>query len=151
MENEFIQPVPSPDEDDDADILDIPEDNELEEIHAETLAEIEHLKQDIFQFKKQLFLDIVSNDKQHDASDLGAMTNFHALYLQTVGYWISLLDSRQVPSPTFTQKRHTAVFLDLTRKIKALIQSTMDARILLYSLLFDFSVQHPYDLGNRKQ
>lgn len=151
MENEFIQPVPSPDKDDDADILDIPEDNEVEEINAETLAEIEQLKLDIFQFKKQLFLDIVSNDKQHDASDLAAMTNFHALYLQIIGYWIGLLDSRPVPSPKFSQKRHTAVFLDLTRNIKTLINSNMDARILVYSLLFDFSVQHPYDLGPRTQ
>ena len=83
-ENAHHQPILYGGEDQDP--LDLPDDEEVNEINNETRAIIEELKKDIYQFKKQLYWDVVSNDKKHDASDLGAMTSFHALYLQTVGY-----------------------------------------------------------------
>jgi hypothetical protein len=132
------------------DPLDLPDDNE-EENNAKTQAAIEALQQDIYSFKKQLFSDTVSNDTQHDASDLGAMSTFHALYLQLIGYWIGLLDGRPVPAPRFSQKRNTASFLDLTRSIQEIIKMNADARILVYSMLFDFSVQHPFNLGPKTE
>ncbi len=149
MENAFIQHDPALYGDEDLDPLDLPEDIDADDINNETRSNVEELKENIYHFKKQLFLDIVSNDKQHDASDLGAMMTFHALYLQTVGYWIGLLDGRPVPSPTFHKKQNTASFLELTRTIQTLIKKNVDARILVYSMLFNFSVQHPFELGNQ--
>ncbi len=150
MENPFIQDDPMLYGDEDQDPLDLPDEKDAEEINNETRDAIEELKQDIYSFKKQLFSNVVSNDKKHDASDLGPMMTFHALYLQTVGYWIGLLDGRPVPSPTFSQKKNTATFLDLTRTIQTLIKKNSDARILVYSMLFNFSVQHPFELGKQK-
>ena len=149
MENVFIQHDPELYGDEDLDPLDLPEDIDVETINNETRSTVEALKHDIYRFKKQLFLDIVSNDKKHDASDLGAMMTFHALYLQTVGYWIGILDGRPVPSPNFAKKQNTATFLDLTRNIQMLIKKNVDSRILVYSMLFNFSVQHPFELGNQ--
>ena len=147
MENTSLQHDPELYGSEEIDPLDLPEDNDVEETNAEIQAGIETLQQDIYRFKKQLFLDVVSNDKQHDASDLGAMMTFHALYLQLIGYWIGLLDGRPVPSPNFGQKRNTAMFLDLTQAIKSLSKSNTDARILVYSMLTEFSLQHPFELG----
>lgn len=123
--------------------------DEMQETSKEIREAVETLRQQIFKFKKQLFLDVVSNDKQHKASDLGAMKSFHALFLQAVSYWIGLLDSAPVPPPKFKQQRNIDEFQTLTEGLKYIQGINTDANTLVYSMLFSFSTQHPFDLGSQ--
>lgn len=121
--------------------------DEMADVSKEVREAVETLRKQIFKFKKQLFLDVVSNDTQHNASDLGAMKSFHALFLQAVSYWIGLLDSAPVPAPKFKQQQNISDFKTLTEGITYVKDLNTDANTLVYSMLFSFSTQHPFDLG----
>lgn len=125
--------------------------DEMQEISKEVHDAVETLRREIFKFKKQLFLDVVSNDKQHNADDLGAMKSFHALFLQAISYWIGVLDSSPVPPPKFKQQRNIKEFDTLTEGIKYIQGINSDANTLVYSMLFSFSTQHPFDLGEDRR
>ena len=118
---------------------------------AQVLNAIDKLRIAIIKFKQNLFEQIVNHDTNHDASDLGAMMTFHALFLQCVSYWISLLDSSLIPEPQFSDTKNTSEFQKLKDAIAKVGGSSPDARIHLYQLLFRFSQQHPFDLGTRKE
>jgi hypothetical protein len=122
--------------------------DEMEEINVNIQKEVEDIKYNIFRFKKQLFYNIVSNDKVHEAKNMGAMMNFHALFLQIIGYWIGLLDSKPVPMPKLSTGRDQRNFRTLSHAIEKTANSDPDAHTLIYSLLFHFAQQHPFDLGN---
>lgn len=117
----------------------------------QVLNAVEKLRFAIFKFKQNLFEQIVNHDTKHDAADLGAMMSFHALFLQCVSYWISLLDSSLIPEPQFSNSKNISEFQKLKDAIAKVGSSSPDARIHLYQVLFRFSQQHPFDLGSRKE
>ena len=121
------------------------------DVSAQVLNAVAKLRMAIFKFKQNLFEQVVNHDTSHNASDLGAMMSFHALFLQCVSYWISLLDSKLVPEPQFSDSKNTSEFQKLKDAILKVGQSSPDARIHLYQVLFQFSQQHPFDLGTRKE
>jgi hypothetical protein len=143
MEPAYVIPIDLNEED--HDVLD--RNDELEEINAETQTAIQELKTAIFKFKNQLYTNEVVNDKDHKASDLGSMMSFHALFLQSVAYWIGLLDNSPVPIPKFDVKKDQKDFEKLSKGIEMVAKTNSDARTLVYSLLFLFSTQHPFELG----
>jgi hypothetical protein len=144
MESYYTATMPLDREDNDQ----LNRNDDLEEINNTTREEITNLRDTIFKFKKALYADIVSGDKEHSAGDMGAMMSFHALFLQILGYWIGLLDNSRVPAPTFKSSSKTNEFKSLTTKIKAVSEKSQDARTLVYSLLSSFSTGHPFDLGS---
>lgn len=125
--------------------------DELETINANTHEAIEQLQTEIFSFKRSLYDSLINHDKQHTPSDLGAMKTFHALFLQTVGFWIGMLDSFPVPVPRFQTSALQQSFRSLSKNIQTLAKSNQDANTLVYSLLFSFSTQHPFDLGQKQK
>ena len=143
MESYFVLPLRIDKEDEDQ----LNRNDELEEINTKTREEIDILRAEIFRFKKMVYEDIVSGDKVHAASDMRPMMSFHAIFLQVIGYWIGLLDSAPVPPPIFKKTSETKEFRQLTKMIQKLSTSSQDARTLVYSLLFSFSTQHPFELG----
>jgi len=124
--------------------------DDMEEISPKVTLAVEEIKARIVQFKKELFYNIVSNDSTHPASNTGPMMSFHALFLQCIGYWIGMLDSTNIPKPIFVDNKSTREFDNLTNAIKITKQTSIDARVLLYSMLFSLSNKHPFDLGNQK-
>lgn len=111
---------------------------------------IDELKLDIIAFKKNLFNILVSNDNQYKASSMGAMVGFHALFLQTIGYWISLLNNNKHSKPIFKDSNINNEFDKLTKNILVIKSYSPNAGTLLYTMLFNLSIQHPYDLGQSK-
>lgn len=140
MQPVFIQEFP------DEDVASEPP-AEIDEVDPGIYKAVVELKEGIFSFKKQLFYSIVSMDTKHDASSLGAMMTFHSLFLQCVAYWIGLLDSSVVPKPNFSTKKQQKDFEALSSAIHKTATSSADAHTLVYNLLFQFSTQHPFDLG----
>ncbi len=125
--------------------------DDLEMINTKTHEAIEELQSGIFSFKKNLYDALINHDTEHTPSDLGAMKTFHALFLQTVGYWIGMLDSYPVPKPNVPKPELQKQFTTLSHSIQSLARSTTDANTLVYSLLFSFSTQHPFDLGPKQK
>lgn len=125
--------------------------DDLEAINAKTHEEIEALQKNIFVFKRSLYDTLINHDKEHSPSDLGAMKSFHALFLQTIGYWIGMMDSYPVPKPQFSNPSLQKSFASLSQSIQTLARSSQDANTLVYSLLFSFSTQHPFDLGVKQK
>jgi hypothetical protein len=126
--------------------------NNLEtlEVNENTLKNLDKIKKDIFDFKNQLYFNMVSNDSKHSAGDLGSMMTFQSIFLQTIAHFIGLLDSQLVPEPKFSKGQDKAAFLKLKNKLQNLSRESTESRILLYSLLFKFSTQHAFDLGEKK-
>lgn len=123
----------------------------MEEPESKLYTAVEELRLSIVAFKKKLFNIVVSNDTQHKASSMGAMMGFHALFLQCIGYWISLLNNNSACKPVFTNSTNTNDFNTLTKNILSIKQFSSDAKTLLYTMLFTLSTQHPYDLGQPKK
>lgn len=125
--------------------------DDLETVNVKTHEAIEELQSNIFSFKKALYDTLINHDTKHTPSDLGAMKTFHALFLQTVGFWIGMMDSYPVPKPNFPTPALQKQFTTLSHSIQQLARSTTDANTLVYSLLFSFSTQHPFTLGLKQK
>lgn len=115
-------------------------------VHKNIANAVNELQLAIYAFKKKMFYHIVSNDKAHSPGDIGSMMTFHSLFLQALGYWIGLLDSKPVPPPSLP-KQLVKDFKVLTSSIDKVAHEDLDARVLVYNMLFSFSTQHPYNLG----
>jgi len=120
--------------------------DEAVEENTKTLQSIENLRQGIFQFKYDLYKETVINDKVHSANTMESMRIFHAVFLQTIAHLISLLDSAEVPPPTFS-KTIQPKFNSIQQTIVKLVKVNSNSYALLYNMLFQFSTQHPFDLG----
>jgi hypothetical protein len=120
------------------------------EVNEDMLKDLDTLKAAIFNFKQQLYSHLVTNDKKHEAADLGSIMTFHALFLQSIAYYIGMLDSQLVPEPKFSVGRDRAAFLKLKGIIEKVADVSSESRIMVYSVLFQFSTQHAFDLGVKK-
>jgi hypothetical protein len=132
-------------DEEDTDIL--KRNDNLEDINSKTQDSIRSLKLNILKFKKILFEETVSNDTAHSPSGMEAMIGFQSRFLHMVSFWLSLLNEKQVPLPKFESTQHTNMFIRLTRQIQELAKQDSDAYVLTYSLLFQFTQQHPFDMG----
>lgn len=149
MEPAFVRPL-ALDDDDDVDPLQIPDEETIEPMNEQLLASLQSISSSIHTFKKDLFTSIVSYDKDHSADDLGAMMKFHSVWVQMIGYWIGQLDSRMACRPTFPTPKFTQTFETITKSIQSLMK-TMDGRTLLYSMLFNMSIEHPFNLRDDEE
>ena len=135
----------------DADRFDVDETVIAAPNSAQIIRALDALKVGIFKFKQNLFEQLVNQDTDHNAADLGAMMSYHSLFLQCVSYWISLLDSGLVPMPKFNSDRNSNEFEALKTAIQKVARSSPDARVQVYQLLFRFGQQHPFDLGQQEK
>lgn len=144
MEPLFVEPL----EDLDKESV-VSSNSEQEDVDSKVQQSVTLLKGAIFKLKQKMFYDLVSNDESHKASDLGAMMSFHALFLQCIGYWIGLLDHQPVPMPDLKTLELNSSFSEITKQVQTLKGVSSDSKILTYTLLFQFSSQHPFDLGKK--
>jgi hypothetical protein len=128
---------------------DVPkESKESKEINTLILNAIEEVRSEIFDFKKHLFQTIVSNDKTHSSSNTGALMTFHAVWLQSIAYWIGLLDDKPVPRPIFSTNELNEAMDSVLEAIQVIDEYKTDGRTLLYALLTKISTEnYPFDLG----
>jgi hypothetical protein len=119
----------------------------MEEVNPKINIAVDTLKNEIMALKKTLHFTMVANDTKHNSSDMGSIMAFHSLYLQIIGYWIGLLDGNLVPKPTLPNEQ--GQFDKLTTHIKNIASYNYDSKTLLYAMLFKYSVQHPFDLGEK--
>jgi hypothetical protein len=146
MEPATIAPMNLEEEDTDV----IARDDQMEDINVKTQTAVASLKTNIIKFKRELFQETVSNDTTHSPSNLEAMIGFHSRFLHIISFWLSLLNDQKVPIPEFDIPQHKNAFIRLTRQIQTLRKESNDAYVLVYSLLFQFTQQHPFDMGGQQ-
>jgi hypothetical protein len=147
MEPATIVPMDLDEEDTDI----IVRDDEMEDINIKTQTAVATLKTQILKFKQQLFEETVSNDTTHSPSSMEAMIGFHSKFLHIISFWLSLLNDQKVPIPEFDTPQHKNAFIRLTKQIQTLRKESSDAYVLVYSLLFQFTQQHPFDMGGQQK
>ena len=145
MEPVFVEKL------DERDVVTKTRNDMMEEPESKLYTAVEELRLSIVAFKKKLFNIVVSNNTQYNASSMGAMMGFHALFLQCIGYWISLLNNNLACKPIFTNSANSNEFMTLTNNMLNIKKYSSDAKTLLYTMLFTLSTQHPYDLGQPKK
>jgi hypothetical protein len=121
---------------------------ESKETNTIMLNAIEDLRNIIFEFKKHLFKTIVSDDTTHSSASSGALMTFHAVWLQSVGFWISLLDDKTVPKPILHTEELNNDMNYIINAIHTIDEYKSDGQTLLYALLTKISTEnYPFDLG----
>ena len=123
----------------------------MEDINAKTQNAVVALKTQIQEFKRKLFEETVSNDTAHSPSNMEAMIGFHSRFLHIVSFWLSLLNDKKIPIPEFDMPEHKNAFIRITKQIQTLCKESNDAYVLVYSLLFKFTQQHPFDMGSQQK
>ena len=136
-------------EEEDTDILS--RNDNMEEINNKTLNKIQNLKEMIFTFKRVLFEETVSNDTAHSPSTMESMIGFQSMFLHCISFWLSLLNDKKVAPPQFDTPQHKNMFIRLTKMIQATKEESSDAYVLVYNLLFQFTQQHPFDMGKQQK
>jgi hypothetical protein len=117
---------------------------QAEPIAEELFAQVSALEGALRDYKKQLYSKEVATDQDHEAEDLGAMYQYHGLLLQSIAYWIGLLDSVKVPAPKLEEARLQTQLENVTRQVEALHESGTDGRTLTYNILYKLSIEHPF-------
>ena len=126
-------------------------DDTMADININLQTAIVTLKDGILKFKRKLFEDTVSNNTTHTPSSMEAMIGFQSKFLYSISFWLSLLNDQNVPIPIFDSPEHKNAFIKLTKQIQSLSKESGDAYVLVYSLLFQFTQQHPFDMGDRQK
>lgn len=123
----------------------IPSDiDDMPDVDETTHRKVAELHTEIIAFKDDLYKDLVIKKENTNPLGIGAMTTFHSLYLQSLAYFISLLDSSLVAKPTFQSKDRTYQYDTLVKFIESIKHKTPDIDVLLYNLFFKLSTQHPF-------
>jgi hypothetical protein len=147
MEPATIAPMNLEEEDIDV----IQRNDAMEDINAKTQNAVVTLKTRIQEFKRRMFEDIVSNDTTHSPSNMEAMIGFHSRFLHIISFWLSLLNDKRVPIPEFDKPEHKHAFIKLTKQIQTLRNESNDAYVLVYNILFQFTQQHPFEMGPQQK
>lgn len=107
---------------------------------------VESFTSHLHQFKQELYKEIVVSNNQENPFTIQYMRTFHALWLQSIAYFIGRVDSQPVEQPTQLPE---STFL-LFKKLDTMIQEakerpdTRDTTTLLYSRLFQTQMEHPF-------
>jgi hypothetical protein len=124
------------------------DDIKIPEIDSSITKAIDELSTVYEKFKYNIYKEIVQSDLEHDAQDLGALFDYHGIILQTIGYWISVLDHEYLVQPEFPTEELQDEFEAITNRIYKLQMIGADSRTLTYNLLFKKSVEHPFRFFN---
>jgi hypothetical protein len=81
---------------------------------------------------------------------MGPLFDYHGTFLQSIGYWIGVLDSNILESPIFSDKKLQSMFDKITESVKELGKMSMDSRTLAYNVLYKKSVAHPFNFVRSK-
>ncbi len=124
--------------------------DEIHEIDSQTLKDIEILSDTISNYKYSLYQVIVQDDSKHNSDDMSPLFDYHGTFLQSIGYWIALLDSQPLEPPKINDKKLLESFKTITESVKKLGTMNIDSRTLTYNTLYKKSVAHPFNFVRPK-
>ena len=98
---------------------------------------IHDFREDLIDYKRALFNDLVQSNTKQNAGSMDAMYTYHSLFLQSIAYMIGQLDGSPVPEPDLAKYPQSKV-------LQKEIIGKADAKTLAYNELFLMSTDHPY-------
>lgn len=98
-------------------------------------------------FKKLLFKLYVQKDKDHKPDDTGALYTYHSLLLQSIAFWIGLLDSQEVPRPKFIENTELKTTVESIEAYLRNFDGESSLRQVAYNALSKLAIEHPFILA----
>jgi hypothetical protein len=91
----------------------------------------------IDKYKHELYNKIVSKDTKHANNSIKPIYKYHSLFLQSIAYWISLLDHVNISEPEllYLPENLKQDFRNITNETKNIINSNTDNRTIAYNVL----------------
>jgi len=106
------------------------------EIESKITNAVSNLESEILKFKKELYRANVS-DSINSAESMDPMITYHALYLQSLSYWMGLINSQKnIQKP---QLKDPKLFNKISDIITTISRYNSDSKILVYNALIKLS------------
>jgi hypothetical protein len=115
-----------------------PDENEFDDtMDNDELVQLENsYSAHIDKYKHDLYNKIVSKDTKHANNSIKPIYTYHSLFLQSIAYWISLLDHVNIPEPElYLPENLKQDFRNITNETKNIINSNTDNRTIAYNVL----------------
>jgi hypothetical protein len=99
----------------------------------------------IDKYKYNLYNNIVAKDTQYANNSIEPIYRYHSLFLQSIAYWISLLDHVNIPAPDLSNlpEKLKQDLINITNETKNIINSNTDNRTIAYNVLNKKSTEPP--------
>ena len=127
------------------------DDPALDEMPNEDLEKLQEKYSSLIdKYKYDLYSKIVTKDTESENDSKNPIYEYHSLYLQSIAYWISLLDYRPIPEPDLDKdiKNEFNNITDITHNI---INSNTDTRVIAYNILNKKSIERPEFFNKQQQ
>lgn len=122
-----------------------------DEMPDEKLQEvINEYTQIIDDYKYNLYMELVAKSTNPNTDSNDPLYKYNSLYLQSIAYWMNLLDYGNLPEPYLNGKLKTQ-FENITKITKNIINTDQDNRVIAYNILLKKSIERPEFFNNRKK
>ena len=109
-----------------------------DEMNLEELNQLEASYSSLIdKYKYDLYNKIVAKDTQSATNSIDPIYTYHSLFLQSLAYWISLLDHVNIPEPEllYLPENLKDNFRNIVNETKNIINSKADYRVIAYNIL----------------
>ena len=108
--------------------------------------QIEALDHHLRTFKTLLFKIYVQKDKNHNPDEIGALYTYHSLLLQSIAYWIGMLDDQVVPRPVLIRNKELETTIMSINTYLRELNNDSAVRQIAYNSLSKLAIEHPFVL-----
>lgn len=116
-----------------------------QEIESKIQDAVDNVENEILNFKKELYRANVS-DSNNTAESINPMINYHTVYLQSISYWMGLINSQKnISKPMLPDGK---LFNKISDMIKTISKYNSDSKILVYNALIKLSNGSAFSMMN---
>ena len=116
-----------------------------QEIDSKINDAVSNLEAEILKFKKELYRTNVS-DSNNTPESMNPMITYHTLYLQSISYWMGLINSQKnISKPMLPDGK---LFNKISDMIKTISKYNSDSKILVYNALIKLSNGSAFSMTN---
>jgi hypothetical protein len=116
-----------------------------QEIDSKIQGAVNNLEGEILKYKKELYSANVS-DSNDIASSMNPMITYHTLFLQSISYWMGLINSQKnISKPHLPDDK---LFNKISDMIKNISKYNSDSKVLVYNSLIKLSNGSAFSMTN---
>jgi hypothetical protein len=116
-----------------------------QEIESKIQDAVGSVETEILNFKKELYRTNVS-DSNNTAESMNPMINYHTLYLQSISYWMGLINSQK--NISMPKLKDPTLFNKISDMISMISKYNSDSKILVYNSLIKLSRESAFNMTN---
>lgn len=116
-----------------------------QEIESKIQDAVDNVENEILNFKKELYRANVS-DSNNTAESINPMINYHTVYLQSISYWMGLINSQKnISKPEIKDPK---LFNKISSMISTISKYNSDSKIIVYNSLIKLSRESAFNMTN---